>query len=206
TEDTGLFHARFNRNNPCPMHEDYVLLDGAEGPGVFLGAVIGIRSLMPGWWGEGEVKFYIDDDGEWPTICGTGAEDYIGSAWGLGRVCTPWQGAALVDAPYYSIYRFHHRDPIYFQTRLRATVQQIGFSRRERVKDIIGADKWTEHPPAGAQKHADNCMFERSDDWCSVAYWYQATPGCPATPLPDHENRSAHLYTDQETAKRADEE
>src|SRR4051794_33701818 len=82
--DTGIFHAQFRRANPCPMGEDFTILDGVEGRGIYLGTVLGVRSLYEdAWWGEGEVKFYIDGDRDLPTICGTGTEDYMGSAWGL---------------------------------------------------------------------------------------------------------------------------
>ncbi len=84
-DSAGAFHAQFRRNNPCPLHEDYVILDGVEGRGAYLGTVLGVRALYRDcWWGEGEVKFFLDSDDTHPTICGTGAEDYMGSAWSLG--------------------------------------------------------------------------------------------------------------------------
>ncbi|HVX43075.1 MAG TPA: glycoside hydrolase family 172 protein [Mycobacteriales bacterium] len=110
---TGYFHAQFRRSNPCPLHEDFTILDGVEGRGRYLGTVIGVRSTFrETWWGEGELKFFLDKDTEFPTICGTGTEDYMGSAWGLDQVLTPFQGAPLVDAEsgHYSLYRFHVPD------------------------------------------------------------------------------------------------
>ena len=201
-EETGFFHAQFRRQNPCPLQEDYTMLDGIEGKGVYLGTVLGVRSCAPCWWGEGEVKFYIDDDDAFPTICGTGAEDYVGLAWGLGEIATPWQGAPLVNPELgiYSIYRFHHRDPIYFQRRLRATIQQIGIGDRKLVKEHFG-DRFIEYTPAGEQTNPDYRYFERSDDWCSVAYWYQTLPTKSFPPLPTRRERSADLLIEQESEK-----
>ena len=85
------------RQNPCPMHEDYEILR-TSGRGVYLGTVLGVRSLYTeSWWGEGEMKFYLDGDKDYPTICGTGTEDYIGFAWGMTERCTPQAGCPLCD-------------------------------------------------------------------------------------------------------------
>lgn len=194
-EDTGYFHAQFRRSNPCPMYEDYTILDGINGRGIYLGTVLGIRDLYPeAWWGEGEVKFYIDGDKDYPTICGTGTEDYMGSAWGLDEVITPFQGAPLVDREkgVYSIYRFHVRDPIYFQRDLRVTVQQIGCGSEAKVREHFG-DNTSYYKAAGAPGDSDVCYFERSDDYCSVAYWYQTLPTVPFPVLPNREERSKDL-------------
>ena len=94
-EQTGYFHAQFRRENPTTLRQDYVVLDGVEGRGRFLGCVIGVRTLDAHWWGEGEFKFYLDGDTDYPTICGTGAEDYACSAWGLGVHHTPYHGCPL---------------------------------------------------------------------------------------------------------------
>ncbi|WP_217594709.1 glycoside hydrolase family 172 protein [Cohnella sp. GbtcB17] len=205
-EDAGYFHAQFRRSNLCPLYEDYTIVDGINGSGVYLGTVIGVRSILQEktWFGEGEVKFFIDDDDRYPTICGTGLEDYMGSAWGLREVNTPQQGAPMVDYPnaLFSIYRFHGKDPIYFRDSLKVTVQQIGYGPRESAKLGYGEDAVC-YPAAGAP--AENCLFERSDDYCSVAYWYQTLPSAPFPTLPDREARSADLMVDKEDGpKRAD--
>lgn len=173
--DIGLFHAQFRRQNPTVEMKDYVLLDVADGPGYFLGCVIGIRPLADAWWGEGEMKFYMDGDSEFPTICGTGTEDYFNAAWGMGNYQTPWHGCPLYlpaseQFPHglVSLYRFHEKDPVYFRQSFRAEIQQIGYKRN------VG-------------------LFERSDDWSSVAYWYQRKPITKVPPLPDRETRTAHL-------------
>jgi len=201
----GYFHAQFRRANPCALRQDYVILSGIERPGVYLGTVIGVRSLFrAGWWGEGEVKFFLDDDTRYPTICGTGLEDYIGSAWGLSRVVTSRQGAPHVDneGGYYSLYRFHLDDPIRFRRLQQVTVQQIGFGEREAARAHFGAD-YHEHPAAGAQPNGSTVYMERSDDWSSVAYWYQELPTAPFPPFPDRALRQADLPAPQ-LVKRED--
>ena len=126
SKDVGRFHASFNRENPTKYGRDYTILETSGARGVFLGCVIGIRPLISGWWGEGEMKFFIDGDKEFPTICGTGMEDYFGAAWGLSAHCTPYRGAPLVEPDYCSMYRFHINDPVYFRNEIKITVQQMG--------------------------------------------------------------------------------
>ncbi|MBP3965583.1 glycoside hydrolase family 172 protein [Paenibacillus lignilyticus] len=194
-ESTGYFHAQFRRSNPCPMHEDFVIADNIKGRGVYLGTTLGVRSIYRDcWWGEGEVKFYIDGDSDYPTICGTGAEDYMGSAWGLDEVLTPYQGAPLVDHDngLYSIYRFHVRDPIYFQDSLKVTVQQIGYGSGAKAQAYWG-DDFTRYRAAGNGPDADDCYFELSDDYCAVAYWYQSLPSQPFAGFPSREDRIKDL-------------
>ncbi len=170
--NTPRFHAQFRRQNPTVPKQDFVLLDNVEGPGYFLGCVLGVRALGPNWWGEGEMKFYIDDDTEYPTICGTGTEDYFGAAWGMGLYQTPYHGCTLLlkndffKHDLVSMYRFHEKDPVYFRRNLKATIQQIGWNKG---------------------------LFERSDDWCSVAYWYQMKPVKQMPPLPDRAARIADI-------------
>lgn len=170
---TGRFHAQFRRENPTVEKRDFVVLDNVEGPGMFLGCVIGIRPLGPHWWGEGEMKFYMDGDQDWPTICGTGTEDYFCAAWGMGKYINDHHGCPLYTEPddffphrLISMYRFHQKDPVYFRRSFKATIQQIGWNKG---------------------------LFERSDDWCSTAYWYQLHPVRQMPPLPDCEARTANL-------------
>lgn len=171
--NTGRFHAQFRRQNPTVERDDFVILDGAEGPGFFLGCVIGVRPLGPHWWGEGEMKFYMDGDSEHPTICGTGTEDYFCAAWGMEYYVTPQHGCPLhIGGDKFpphglvSMYRWHEKDPVYFRKSLKAAMQQIGYH---------------------------DGLFERSDDWCSVAYWYQLKPVTTMPPLPNREARTADL-------------
>lgn len=207
SDDAGYFHAQFRRMNPCPIKTDYTLIDGISGKGKFMGAVIGVRSLYSkGWWGEGEVKFFIDDDDKYPTICGTGTEDYMGSAWGLGEIVTPYQGCPLSDNTngLYSIYRFHIKDPIYFQKRIKVTLQQIGFGQENDAREHYKSD-FVRYHAAGLNPNDSVCYFERSDDICSVSYWYQTLPTSKFPVLPSREERSANLLIDQENGpKRSD--
>lgn len=106
-EDAGYFHAQFRRQNPCPMHSDYTLLE-TTGKGVYLGTVLGVRSLYTeSWWGEGEMKFYLDGDTDYPTICGTGTEDYFCGSYNFENpqthqyqtFTTPYSGLCQVIRP-----------------------------------------------------------------------------------------------------------
>jgi hypothetical protein len=136
--DVGRLHATFRRENPTTLRRDFVILDGLAGPGRFLGCVVGIRPLDPGsWYGEGELKIFRDGDTELPTICGTGLEDYVGSAWGMGAHASLYAGAPLDVRPpdaaphaipdFVGFYRWHVLDPVCFERELRVTIQQIGY-------------------------------------------------------------------------------
>lgn len=198
--DTGYLHVAFARENPTLLQRDFVIAQGFEGPGRFLGCVVGVRVLPDDmvWYGEGEFKFYRDGDGANPTICGTGLEDYVGTAWGMGAHTAPYQGAPLVVAPpasapsplikpdFVSFYRWHLPDPLIFQREMKATVQQIGalmvpkgaehlvetWSARYRLAGngwITGGDL------AASRLHAF-ALAERSDDYCAAAFVYARTP------------------------------
>ena len=193
SEDTGYFHAQFRRRNPCPMHTDYEIAN-IKGKGVYLGTVLGVRSLFTeSWWGEGEMKFYLDGDEEYPTICGTGTEDYIGFAWGMMEQCCPQSGCPYCDDDkgLYSIYRFHGKDPIYFNESLRLTVQQIGFGPIEGAQKHYG--QAFDSSKAWGSDDPTVCYYERSDDYCSTAFWYQTLPTQPFPKLPDREARTKDI-------------
>ena len=197
TDQDGRFHARFRRENPCPLGSDFTVMETEGARGVFMGCVLGVRPLTPGWWGEGEVKTYLDGDGEFPTICGTGTEDYIGSAWGLGVHTTPYQGAPLVTPEHTTLYRLHVPDPVYFQQRIRVDLQQMGAEMKDKLLPIYGdtlicASK--NHP----RRDPDDVFYLRSDDWCATAYWYQWPLAHSAEPFPDRHARSSHLFGESE--------
>jgi hypothetical protein len=196
TADTPYFHAQFRRVPNTTMTEDYVILDGVKGKGRFLGASIGLVDRFAGvggiWWGEGEVKMYIDGDTDFPTICGTGSEDYCGSGWGLGQFHAMELGAPLIDGKYVSFYRFHVRDPIYFSKDIKVTIQQIGNDGQHEPADPDG--KLGEFIKKGwYRKDRNGGNFERVDDVCSTAYWYQTLPTQPFPPFPDRALRSLDL-------------
>ena len=203
-EELGYFHAQFRRQNPCPIHEDYVILDGVKGRGRYLGTVLGVRNVCipEQWWGEGEVKMYFDGE-EDPTICGTGAEDYVGCAWGLDECCTPRQGCSLCDRELglYSFYRWHTVDTVCFEESIKVTIMQMGYGEVAAAKEKLG-DEFVSYPAAGADD--DMCYYDRSDDYCSVAYWYQTLPTNPFPPLPSREERLRDLPAETQTAKRND--
>ena len=201
-DDTGYFHAQFRRANPTTLGQDYMVLDGIEGRGRFLGCVIGVRTLAAHWWGEGEFKFYLDGDAALPTICGTGIEDYAGSAWGLGVHHAPYHGCPLyaheyADGPVrdldalVSFYRWHVLDPLYFHENLRVTMQQIGGAFVDKARaDIESGRMPLVTPLKPGQTFA---LFERQDDISNAAFWYQTLPTRPFPPLPDRTLRSVGL-------------
>ena len=105
-DDCAYFHAQWRRSNPLPYQEVHTLLDGVRGQGHYVGTYLAWGVNNNGWWGEGEIKFYLDGDGEWPTICGTGTEDYFGGAWNFeypagqyGVYSTPFLGLPQVIQP-----------------------------------------------------------------------------------------------------------
>ncbi len=194
-DDVGLLHASFRRENPTRLRNDFVIEEGLRGPGRFLGCVVGVRVIDGGtWYGEGEVKIYRDGDTDLPTICGTGLEDYVGTAYGMGAHATAWQGAPLdVRAPgafmpdFVGFYRWHVPDPIVFARELRVTLQQIGyvffgegqedaFARYAETNPVAGRG-WTMHPRPGLLVRG---IAERRDDVCATSFVYcreaQAVP------------------------------
>jgi len=165
-EDDACFHAQFRRTNPLLYKADYAIVDGVRGIGHFVGTYMAWQQNSKGWWGEGEIKFFIDGDDEFPTICGTGTEDYFGGAWGFQQnFSAPFLGYPLGSCDgrpgnRHGLYRFHIVDPIRFHENLRVTMQAIGWRSEGRYLAL-------------------------QDDIASVAYWYQqephnAFPGLPA--------------------------
>lgn len=192
-DDAGRFHARFQRSNPCPYGRDFTLLETSGARGVYAGCVLGVRPLAPMWWGEGEVKIYLDSDTTHPTICGTGLEDYIGSAWGLEAHAAPYQGAPYVNyaQQLFSLYRLHVPDPVYFQQAVRVTVQQMGATLLPKAREIYG-DQLISRSKNHPRRNPEDSFYLRSDDYCATAFWYQ-WPLAPAAPFPDRAQRSDSL-------------
>jgi len=172
-DDCAYFHAQFRRVNPLPYKEAYTILDGVQGKGQYVGTYMAWGVNSGGWWGEGEIKFYLDGDGEYPTICGTGTEDYFCGSYNFdtnGRYtefCTPYSGMPKVVRPdglyksqqRFSLYRWHICDPIRFDENLRVTIQALGWRSGGRYLPL-------------------------RDDIASVAYWYQTLPTAKFPPLP----------------------
>jgi hypothetical protein len=170
--------------NPLPYKEVYTLVDGVSGRGQYVGTYMAWGVHNTGWWGEGEIKFFIDGDAEFPTICGTGTEDYFCGSYnfdvglengGYREFTTPYSGLAQVIRPdgmyasqqRFGMYRWHVADPVRFKHDLRVTIQALG---------------WAGDPRKGAE------FLPLQDDIASVAYWYQTMPAAkfPRLPSPDY--------------------
>jgi D-arabinan exo alpha-(1,3)/(1,5)-arabinofuranosidase (non-reducing end) len=166
-KEVGRLHCHFRRENPTLMGRDFELLPLRTGRGRFIGSVIGVRSLQDVWWGEGEVKVYLDGDFEFPTLCGTGSEDYVGL--GFDARPTPYlhHGCSLRQEPFTSVYRWHLLDPILWKKDVRVTIQQIG---REQGR-----------------------LIETADDWSAASFWYEPTPSLRLPGIPDFEARTKDL-------------
>jgi len=166
--DVGRLHVLFRRENPTIEKVDFELLPERKQKGRFIGSVIGIRNLHPDqWWGEGEVKVYMDGDREWPTIAGTGSEDYVGLAWGIQQAAFLYNGCSLNERNFVSMYRWHLPDPIAWRQQARITIQQIAW------KDGLA---------------------ETSDDWSCATFWYEPVPSAKLPPMPDLKARTANLW------------
>jgi hypothetical protein len=202
------FHAYWNRQWSGQLGDDYVLLPTVQGKGRFLGISVGLNtdtSYGRSWWGEGEVKMYLDGDSKYPTINGTGAEDYIGSAWGLGKFINQYQGCTIaVDSTgQFNFYRWHIPDAVYFNSDIKVTIQQIGGWMKEGMKRLQqrGANfkAVTVDGPKGFYRLLDMdkppsltdadfpegwVNFYRFDDYSSVSYFYLNKPTSTLPPLP----------------------
>ena len=167
-KDDAYLHAQFRRTNPLPYKEDYIILDGVKGRGQYVGTYMAWQQNSQGWWGEGEIKVFLDGDGDFPTICGTGTEDYFGGAWCFGQTYSaPFLGYPLGTCDgkpgnRHGLYRFHIMDPIRFREDLRVTMQAIGWRSEGRYLPL-------------------------QDDIASVAYWYQAEPHAAFPQLGDRD-------------------
>ncbi|HWE60673.1 MAG TPA: glycoside hydrolase family 172 protein [Chloroflexota bacterium] len=176
-DDCAYLHAQFRRSNPLPYKQVHTLLDGVRGQGHYVGTYLAWQANSNGWWGEGEIKFYLDGDAPFPTICGTGTEDYFGGAWDFeqprGAYCTysaPFMGLPQVIKPdglymanqRFGMYRWHIMDPIRFEEDLRVSIQALGWRSGRRYLPL-------------------------QDDIASTTIWYQAEPHAPFPSLPDRD-------------------
>lgn len=170
------WHAQWRRSQTTREHPEHTLLEGVRGQGHYVGTFLAWTQLSNGWWGEGEMKFYLDGDGKHPTICGTGTEDYFGGAWCFygpdGReqtYSTPFLGLPLSrrvdnEVPRHGLYRWHVLDPVRFQKNLRVTIQALGWWPNGKYQPL-------------------------TDDIASVAYWYQTEPHAPFPSMPPLQER-----------------
>jgi len=173
-DQVAYFHAQFRRVNPLPYKSVYTILDNVKGKGQYVGTYLFWGVNNNGWWGEGEIKFYLDGDDEFPTICGTGTEDYFCGSYNFdvgGRYtefCTPYAGLSKVMRPdgnyraqqRFNLYRWHIVDPIYFDSDIRVTIQALGWRDGGRYLPL-------------------------QDDISSVAFWYSDNLDDDYPALPD---------------------
>jgi hypothetical protein len=175
--DAAYFHAQFRRVNPVPYKKDYVLVDSIQGKGQYVGTYMDWGVHNAGWWGEGEIKFFMDGDTDYPTVCGTGTEDYFCGSYAFvtteknaagvdethyREYCTPYAGMPQVvhgDGEFntdqrFGLYRWHITDPIRFEKNLKVTIQDLGWRDKHRYLPM-------------------------QDDISSVVYWYQTEPHTP---------------------------
>lgn len=184
-EDEAYFHAQWRRSNPVKYKDVHTILDGIQGKGQFVGTYLAWQVNNNGWWGEGEIKFYMDGDKEFPTICGTGTEDYFGGAWSFvdsegqngqagqyGTYSTAFLGLPQIIKPdgfsrsqqRFGMYRWHVMDPIRFEQDLSVTIQDLGWRSGQRY-------------------------LPQQSDIASTAFWYQAEPHAPFPKLPGNDER-----------------
>jgi hypothetical protein len=212
--DTGYFHAYFRRENPTRLRKDFEILPRVTGRGRYLGCNIGVivdqQRYGSTWWGEGEVKIFLDGDTDLPTLCGTGTEDYIVTSWGTGQYALPWYGCPVADTArmQFGFYRLHGFDPIHFRKEIRVTIQQIGWTfasdiaaqmaqRGEaRLLRIGDGTDWMARDAIAAGEHGHHFLFERQDDWCATAYLYLDAPEGRQAPLAPFTERVAGLTGD----------
>lgn len=179
-EDCAYFHAQFRRTNPLPYKDVYTILDGIEGKGHYVGTYMAWQVNNTQWWGEGEIKFFMDGDGDFATIVGTGTEDYFCGSYnfdlgkergGYREFTTPYAGLPQVIRPdglydaqqRFGMYRWHIPDPVRFEEDLRVTMQALG---------------WRSRTSEGRR------YLPLQDDIASVAYWYQTLPTAAFPELP----------------------
>ncbi len=176
--DAGYFHAQFRRTNPLPFKEVYTIVDGIQGRGHYVGTYLAWGVHNNGWWGEGEIKFYMDGDKAFPTIAGTGTEDYFCGSYNFENkekrqyepFTTPYSGLAQVIRPdglyqsqqRFGLYRWHLTDPVRFEKDLRVTIQALGWKY-------------------------NGTYLPLTDDIASTAFWYQVEPHNPFPALPERD-------------------
>lgn len=198
--NTLYFHCYWNRDTATTPGVDYTILPKVEGRGRFLGVNFGVMAnpvYQKSWWGEGEVKMYLDGDAELPTLVGTGTEDYIGTAWGQGAFINRYTGCPVADTEndHWTFYRYHIPDPIWFNREIRVDIQSMGGNMKEQVIEMqekgaplipvsiqegqVFMGLMDSVPPVNLKN--DDLMdgwtnFYRSDDWSSTAYFYFGKP------------------------------
>jgi hypothetical protein len=209
-------HAHWRRERSTTMKQDYEFLPKVTGRGRFLGVNVGViadtATWFKSWWGEGECKIYLDGDDAFPTLCGTGTEDYIGTAWGQGQYAHLYQGCHLADHEnyQYAFYRYHIPDPVYFRNDIRVTMHQIGCWGPGVIQQMRDAGRKmlaTDGTPVDLERAAEANgwgLFERQDDWSSCAYFYLDRTANDLPALAPVADRTVGLTSNEDNKKRAD--
>lgn len=210
------FHAYWSRDTATRLAKDFELLPSVSGKGRFLGVNVGINAnplYKQSWWGEGEVKMFIDGDKEWPTLAGTGTEDYIGTAWGQGKYVNRYTGCPIADesALQWTYYRYRIPDQIFFKNDCKVTIQQLGGWGTEQVAALqqakvplipVTTDDGRLHPYYSKDSvvQLNNPLlpkgwtyFYRSDDVSATAYFYLDKPSSSLPPIQPVKIRAANL-------------
>jgi hypothetical protein len=194
------FHCYWHRDTATTLGKDFEILPRVTGKGRFLGSNIGVNAnprYKDHWWGEGEVKIYVDGDTDLATLVGSGTEDYIGTAWGQGNFCTRYTGCLVSDKAkkQWAFFRYHIVDPIFFKADLKATIQQIGGNEKSKVlalqKEGVPLLPITIHELPKMHQLYDPAQpldltrkdlpegwtnYYRSDDFSATAYFYLDKP------------------------------
>lgn len=220
-DDALYFHAFWHRDTKTTPGNDYEILPEVKGKGRYIGTNIGVigDSLYRGtWFGEGEVKIYLDGDTNLPTLVGTGTEDYIGTGWGQGEFAGRYFGSPISNKKHdiYAFYRFHIDDPVYFHSSCRVTIQQMGNSNKNEIlkmkeKGVGISPVWFLGKEDGKTVHrrlldetnppkvedydfpVTSTNFYRSDDVSAMAYFYLDKPHSNLPNLPNREIRLQDL-------------
>lgn len=218
-KDMLYFHAYWSRNPRTTLMKDFEILPEIKGAGRFLGMNVSVQadSIYSGtWWGEGEVKIYLDDDSNFPSLTGTGTEDYIGTGWGLGAFAHQFQGCPIAEknSNKWAFYRYHIPDPIFFHTKCKITIQQIGGGDYQSVKKL--AENGVELIPISVDQDSSKGFvrlyemdkipkieskefprgwvnFYRRDDYAATAYFYLNKPFSNLPLLQNIEIRTLNL-------------
>lgn len=218
-ENALYFHAYWSRNLKTTPGNDFEILPKVNGKGRFIGSNIGLNANLDyedSWWGEGEVKIYLDGDKKNPTLVGTGTEDYIGSAWEQGVYNNRYQGCLIADKEkkQWSFYRYHIPDPVYFYNDIKVTIQQMGGTMKKDVQRFIA--KGAKVIPVTTQTENDSINilihmldknisiddenlingwtnYYREDDVSATAYFYLNKPSSNLPSLQTVETRTKEL-------------
>jgi hypothetical protein len=181
--DAAYFHAQFRMESPVKTKGLYTLLEGVKGKGQYVGTYMTYQTHGSGWWGEGEMKFYIDGDDKFPTICTTGTEDYFCGSYDFEDrqahryvpFSTPYTGLIQVIPPdkvyvpeqKFGLYRWHITDPVRFNTDLKVQIQDLGWQSGGRYAQL-------------------------QDSISTVSFWYQTLPHAPFPPMPHRDELDRH--------------